>query len=205
MFCKFDLWTFTLNQNSESPSFLNMINKIKLTVNYCWCIFHVICLTVREWGGHCLHLEEWRAQETSAQSARFQVSYLVMLSVKCVSVTCRRSSSFYFSRRLCILKGVHPHEPKHPKKVGRGSTAPKTYYLMKDIAFLMHEPIIHKFRQFKVRDDWYAMNVLFFMMSVSLYLSDLFNRCLWKEWEKRSARNRNRKFRRSQKTNPNIN
>ena len=41
-------------------------------------------------------------------------------------------------------------EPKHKKKVGKGSTLPKTYYHLKDIQFLLHEPIVNKFRQFKV-------------------------------------------------------
>ncbi|KAF6039615.1 PES1 [Bugula neritina] len=53
-------------------------------------------------------------------------------------------------RRLCILKGIYPHEPKHRKKVEKGSTAIKTYYFRKDIQFLLHEPIINKFRNFKV-------------------------------------------------------
>lgn len=52
-------------------------------------------------------------------------------------------------RRLCILKGIYPHEPKHKKVVGKGSTAPKTYYYMKDIQYLAHEPIINKFREYK--------------------------------------------------------
>ncbi|XP_060074587.1 pescadillo homolog isoform X2 [Ylistrum balloti] len=52
-------------------------------------------------------------------------------------------------RRLCILKGIYPHEPKHKKRVGRGNTAPKTYYFVKDIQFLSHEPIIWKFRETK--------------------------------------------------------
>ncbi|XP_062814530.1 pescadillo homolog isoform X2 [Anolis carolinensis] len=53
-------------------------------------------------------------------------------------------------RRLCILKGIYPHEPKHKKKVNKGSTAPRTFYLIKDIKFLLHEPIVHKFREYKV-------------------------------------------------------
>ncbi|XP_041642491.1 pescadillo [Cheilinus undulatus] len=53
-------------------------------------------------------------------------------------------------RRLCILKGIYPHEPKHKKKVNKGSTAARTFYLLKDIRFLMHEPIVGKFRDYKV-------------------------------------------------------
>lgn len=53
-------------------------------------------------------------------------------------------------RRLCILKGIYPHEPKHKKKVNKGSTAPRTFYLMKDIRFLLHEPIVGKFREYKI-------------------------------------------------------
>ncbi|XP_029366463.1 pescadillo isoform X1 [Echeneis naucrates] len=53
-------------------------------------------------------------------------------------------------RRLCILKGIYPHEPKHKKKVNKGSTAQRTFYMLKDIRFLMHEPIVGKFRDYKV-------------------------------------------------------
>uniref|UniRef100_A0A8C7ZE92 Pescadillo homolog n=1 Tax=Oryzias sinensis TaxID=183150 RepID=A0A8C7ZE92_9TELE len=53
-------------------------------------------------------------------------------------------------RRLCILKGIYPHEPKHKKKVNKGSTAPRTFYLLKDIRFLLHEPIVAKFREYKI-------------------------------------------------------
>ncbi|KRY79321.1 Pescadillo -like protein, partial [Trichinella pseudospiralis] len=53
-------------------------------------------------------------------------------------------------RRLCILKGIYPHEPKHKKRVNKGGNVTKTWYLVKDICFLAHEPIIQKFREYKV-------------------------------------------------------
>lgn len=55
-------------------------------------------------------------------------------------------------RRLCILKGIYPREPKNKKKVGKGSTAHKTWYYRKDIAFLMHEPLLQNLRLLKIHD-----------------------------------------------------
>ena len=52
-------------------------------------------------------------------------------------------------RRLCILKGVYPVEPKNKKKVNKGTTANRTYYYTKDINYLANEPIINKFREWK--------------------------------------------------------
>ena len=55
-------------------------------------------------------------------------------------------------RRLCILKGIYPREPKNKKKVGKGSTQNKTWYYRKDIAFLMHEPLLQSLRLLKIHD-----------------------------------------------------
>ncbi|KAL3232363.1 Uncharacterized protein RNJ44_04279 [Nakaseomyces bracarensis] len=52
-------------------------------------------------------------------------------------------------RRLCIFKGIYPREPKNKKKANKGSTAPTTFYYAKDIQYLMHEPVLAKFREHK--------------------------------------------------------
>lgn len=52
-------------------------------------------------------------------------------------------------RRLCILKGIFPRQPRNTKKANKGSTAPTTFYYAKDIAFLQHEPVLQALREHK--------------------------------------------------------
>ena len=53
-------------------------------------------------------------------------------------------------RRLCILKGIYPREPKKRKRAQKGATSIQTLYYKKDIQFLLHEPLIWKFRDLNV-------------------------------------------------------
>ncbi|KAI0431066.1 Pescadillo N-terminus-domain-containing protein [Xylaria sp. FL1042] len=52
-------------------------------------------------------------------------------------------------RKLCIWKGIFPREPRSRKKASKSSTASTTFYYAKDIQFLLHEPLLQKFREQK--------------------------------------------------------
>ncbi|KAE8355612.1 Pescadillo [Aspergillus coremiiformis] len=52
-------------------------------------------------------------------------------------------------RRLCIFKGIYPREPRSKKKAAKNSTASTTFYYTKDIQYLLHEPLLRKFRDQK--------------------------------------------------------
>ncbi|KAA8649022.1 hypothetical protein EYZ11_000781 [Aspergillus tanneri] len=52
-------------------------------------------------------------------------------------------------RRLCIFKGIYPREPRSKKKASKTSTPNTTFYYAKDIQYLLHEPLLRKFREQK--------------------------------------------------------
>ncbi|XP_055922113.1 pescadillo homolog [Eupeodes corollae] len=53
-------------------------------------------------------------------------------------------------RRLCIIKGVYPREPKHRRRAQKGSSELKVLYHAKDIRFLLSEPIVWTLRNYKI-------------------------------------------------------
>ena len=53
-------------------------------------------------------------------------------------------------RKLCIWKGIYPREPRNKKKASATSHAATTFYYTKDIQYLLHEPLLQKFRETKV-------------------------------------------------------
>lgn len=53
-------------------------------------------------------------------------------------------------RKLCILKGIYPREPRVRKRAQQGRAGIQTLYQKKDIQFLLHEPLIWKLRDTKV-------------------------------------------------------
>ncbi|XP_050508796.1 pescadillo homolog [Diabrotica virgifera virgifera] len=53
-------------------------------------------------------------------------------------------------RKLCILKGIYPREPRNRKRAQKGKAGIKTLYHVKDIQFLLHEPIIWRLRDYKI-------------------------------------------------------
>lgn len=52
-------------------------------------------------------------------------------------------------RRLCIFKGIYPREPRNLKKANKSASHSTTFYYTKDIQYLLHEPLLAKFREQK--------------------------------------------------------
>lgn len=50
---------------------------------------------------------------------------------------------------MCSSIGIYPREPRNKKKASRSSTPSTTFYYTKDIQYLLHEPLLNKFRDHK--------------------------------------------------------
>ncbi|KEF63179.1 uncharacterized protein A1O9_01156 [Exophiala aquamarina CBS 119918] len=62
-------------------------------------------------------------------------------------------------RRLCIFKGIYPREPRNIKKANKSATHSTTFYYTKDIQYLLHEPLLGKFREQKTLDKKIARSL----------------------------------------------
>jgi pescadillo protein len=62
-------------------------------------------------------------------------------------------------RRLCIFKGIYPREPRNIKKANKSATHSTTFYYTKDIQYLLHEPLLGKFREQKTVDKKIARSL----------------------------------------------
>lgn len=51
--------------------------------------------------------------------------------------------------RTTLTLGIYPREPLNKKKANKGSSAPASFYYHKDIQYLLHEPLLVKFREHK--------------------------------------------------------
>ena len=47
------------------------------------------------------------------------------------------------------MAGIYPREPTNKKRANKGSSAPASFYYHKDIQYLLHEPLLAKFREHK--------------------------------------------------------
>ena len=55
----------------------------------------------------------------------------------------------YVSPFLTVPTGIYPREPHNKKKASKSSTQSTTFYYTKDIQYLLHEPLLSKFRDHK--------------------------------------------------------
>lgn len=50
---------------------------------------------------------------------------------------------------LIVIQGIYPREPRNKKKASKSATQSTTFYYTKDIQYLLHEPLLNKFRDHK--------------------------------------------------------
>lgn len=59
------------------------------------------------------------------------------------------AQSIASSKILIVYAGIYPREPRSKKRASKSSTPSTTFYYTKDIQYLLHEPLLNKFRDQK--------------------------------------------------------
>ena len=59
------------------------------------------------------------------------------------------SEKVFLLPHLITISGIYPREPSNRRKASKSSTPNTTFYYTKDIQYLLHEPLIRKFREHK--------------------------------------------------------
>lgn len=62
---------------------------------------------------------------------------------------CANSESSHHKPTSDNPAGIYPREPRSKKKASKSSTPSTTFYYTRDIQYLLHEPLLAKFREHK--------------------------------------------------------
>ena len=81
------------------------------------------------------------------QSASFKCHF--QTSGVCVSTRVCKCPTFVLEAFPDNWTGIYPREPRSKKKASKTSTPSTTFYYTRDVQYLLHEPLLAKFRDHK--------------------------------------------------------
>ena len=151
-------WESVLTSAFAAPSFLGWLHlEILAKSKNFWSL--VFCRTPPDTSASVA--TQWGRSRRRVRACLTR--YVAVLILNCVTGTSGAASNYYTRsqavrklqislgdfRRLCIFKGIYPREPRSKKRVSKSSTPSTTFYYAKDIQYLLHEPLLAKFRDQK--------------------------------------------------------